>query len=195
MVLRPPALLEALKETLTAPEIAEAFVSAFERRVRERARKPSTGGDLERRLKDAETRVKNVTAGIARLPESEALYAQLATEEATTKRLRAEISQARPAGAQRVVPTRAAVRASIGKFLDLVVAESPERGREILARVMTPLTLTRNENTPGTWLVTGALRLRTLAAGVSANSSSGGAHPDLLSTAETVEFFVQSLRA
>ena len=123
MVLRPPALLEALKET--APEIAEAFVSAFERRVRERARKPSTGGDLERRLKDAETRVKNVTAGIARLPESEALYAQLATEEATTKRLRAEISQARPAGAQRVVLTRAAVRASIGKFLDLVGTETP----------------------------------------------------------------------
>ncbi len=109
------------------------------------------------------------------MPESEALYTQLATEEATVKRLRTEASQARPVDAPRDVPTRAAVRASIGKFLDLVGTEAPERGREILARVMTPLTLTRNETPPGTWSVTGALRLRTLAAGVSENSSSGGA--------------------
>lgn len=165
------ALIDALRETLSAPTIADHFVDAFERKVRQGKAK-AKGPDLEQQLRDAEKRVANVTKALARMPDSEALYAQLASEEATVKALRAQVAQARPDNMPRVAPSKVAVRGAIGRFLDVVADAPPARGREALARVMTPLTL-RKEKTPGTWSVSGALRLRTLAA-VSANLSSGG---------------------
>lgn len=188
------ALLDALRETLSAPEIADAFASAFEHRLQERARKPTPEADLARQLRAAETRVKNVTSALARMPNSEALHAQLEAEEKTVKRLRFELSKARPADGPRAIPSRAALRANIGTFLDAIATVAPERGRELLARVMTPLTLIRNETTPGTWSVTGAIRLRTLAAGVSANCSSGGAILPLAGTVQ-LPFTFRILRA
>jgi len=168
------ALVNALRETLSVPDIADSFVSAFERRVQERQSKPTREAALARQLRDAETRVKNVTTALARMPDSEALYAQLRSDEAAAKRLRADLARLRSPAVPRSTPSRAVVRANIGEFLDAIATEAPERGRELLARVMTPLTLIRNEKAPGTWSVTGAIRLRTLAAGVSANFSSGG---------------------
>ncbi len=167
------ALLATLRETLTAPDVAESFTAAFECRVLS-VKQPSRIDALMRQLRTAEVRVKNITTALARRPDSEPLYAQLDAEEKSVKQLRLELAKARPADHPRQPPPQAALRASIAAFLDAIAKEAPERGRELLARVLTPLTLLRNETTPGTWSVTGAIRLRTLAAGVSANCSSGG---------------------
>jgi hypothetical protein len=85
------------------------------------------------------------------MPDSEALYGQLATEEATVKRLRAEIGKARPAQPGPVAIDKAKARASIARFLDAGGSANPEQGREILARVVTPITVVRNDTTPGAW--------------------------------------------
>lgn len=166
------ALLGALRDLATDSTLVDAYVRGFERRLVKGKAKPQTG-DTERLLREAEGRVANVTKALARMPDSEALYSQLATEEATVKRLRAEVTKARPAGAPRVAPDRAKVRAGIAATLNDITTGKPERAREILARVITSLTLARKNTTPGTWMVTGAVRLRTLVA-VSANFSSGG---------------------
>lgn len=174
------ALVAALRETLTASDIADSFVRKFERRLAERASKPVSGRDPARLLRDAEVRVKNVTAAIARMPDSEALYEQLAAEESTVKRLRVEIVQAKPATGPRTAPSAAAVRGAIATFLDQLGQLAPERGRELLARVLPhKLTLRRKDDAPGTWEVTGAVRLRSLVA-VSSNCSSGGIYGESL---------------
>jgi hypothetical protein len=51
-------LLDALRETLTAPAVVDALVAGFEQRMAERKAKPKAS-DLERQLRDAEQRVAN----------------------------------------------------------------------------------------------------------------------------------------
>ncbi|HEY1553678.1 MAG TPA: recombinase family protein [Kofleriaceae bacterium] len=164
------ALIAALRDTLTQSDVADSFVRKFERRLAERASKPIKGRDTARLLRDAEIRIKNVTAALARMPDSEALYTQLATEESTVKQLRAEIAQARPTELPRTAPEREDVRAGIEAFLEQISGAGPLRGREILVRMLTPIVLNPNRTAPGTWTATGAVRLRQ----VVANFSSGG---------------------
>jgi hypothetical protein len=148
------ALLGALKDTLTAPVVADAFVAAFERRVKGAKQAKPTDG--VKQLHDAEARVANLTRAIARMPDSEALYAELTREESALKELHAQVD-ATPSANARLAPSRAAVRAGIGRLLDGLVAEAPDKARETLARVVTPLSLARSK--AGTWTVTGGVRL------------------------------------
>ena len=136
----------------------------FERRIAERSKRQSEPSDTERALRDAETRVRNLTSAIAKRPELEALYDQLANEQATVKRLRAELVDQRPAQAPRVAPSKAQVREAVSMFLGTLGTAAPGEGREILAQICTPITVARNAEAPGAYSATGALRLATVVA-------------------------------
>lgn len=171
-------LVEAIRETLTS-EVIDSIVRGFERRLAERSKAPSKPSNTERALKEAETRVRNLTSAIAKRPELEALYDQLADEQSCVKRLRAELASQRPTQAPRVAPYRAQVRKAVAGFLTKLGTVAPGEGREILAGICTPITVTRNAKTPGAYEATGALRVCELVrpssgAGVFANVSSGG---------------------
>ena len=162
-------LIDAIREALT-PEVVDSIVRGFERRLADRSKRPTEPSDTERALRDAETRVRNLTSAIAKRPELEALYDQLANEQATVKTLRAELVNLRPAQAPRVAPSKAQVREAVSTFLGTLGTVAPGEGREILAEICTPITVARNAEAPGTYQATGALRLAT----VVAKFSSGG---------------------
>ena len=62
----------------------------------------------------------------------------------------------------------------VGKFLDVVVIGTPEKGREMLAKCLPePLRVTPKIKGPGRFEVTGSIDLAPLAAG-GASGSSGG---------------------
>lgn len=162
-------LIEAIREALTL-DVVDSIVRGFERRLAERTKGPSKPSDAERALKDAEQRVRNLTAAIAKRPELEALYDQLGDEQTTVKRLRAELANQRPAPIARVAPSKTQVRQAVSAFLGKLGTVAPGEGREILADICTPITVARNAASPGAYSATGAIRFAT----VVANFSSGG---------------------
>lgn len=164
------ALVAALHDVLTGPEVTEAFARAFERRVAERARVAGTS-TVERDLRAAETRVANATRLLVEMPDDLDLRSQRATDQNEVRRLQAVMAADARANAPRVAPDRTAIQAVLSDFLDVVASQAPERGREVLAKCMTPLTLTpapKTEN-PGL-VVTGVIDL----AKVVASGRSGG---------------------
>lgn len=163
------ALLAALREVLAGPDVAEAFARAFERRVAERSRATETSG-LERELREVETRIRNVTETLAKLGYSDALAEQLQLEETRLRALKKTRAAETRAAAPRALPDHAALGAALGRFVDLVASEAPERARAALARAMSPLTLTPKIESPDHYLeVVGTLDLAVIASG-----SSGG---------------------
>lgn len=75
-------ILGALQDALTDPLLAERFQRSFERRFGELTRSSSSDtADIERRIREAEGRVRNVTEAMAKIGYSEALLEQLRIEE------------------------------------------------------------------------------------------------------------------
>jgi hypothetical protein len=152
------ALLDALRSTLTRPEVADEFVRLVESAIEAAAAAPGPA-DAERRLREAESRVARIAAAIASVPDSEALLAQLANEETAVRAARAECTAAtRAAGAPRTPPSRSAVRTSISAFVDALGTLAPERANAVLRDGFGPAGLTCTPEKL-TWLCTGSLRL------------------------------------
>lgn len=63
--------------------------------------------------------------------------------------------------------------AAVGRFLDVVVNQAPEREREVRARCVSPLTVTPKIKGPSRFQVTGSADLSALAAGAASGSSGG----------------------
>lgn len=163
------ALVAALREALAGPEAAEAFACAFERRAAERARAAETSG-LERELRAAETRVANATRLMVEMPDDLDIRRQREADQAEVRRLRTAIAAETRAAAPRAVPDHGALGAALGRFVELVATEAPERARAALARVMSPLVLTPKIQGPDAYLeAVGTLDLAVIASG-----SSGG---------------------
>ncbi|MCX5746053.1 MAG: zinc ribbon domain-containing protein [Proteobacteria bacterium] len=165
------ALIDALRDTLASPEVQEIFANAFKRRVGERS-KAAKPVDFEQQLRAAQQRVQNATRLIVEMPDDLELRRQREADKTEVRRLQAVMTaQAEPA-TPRVIPDAAAIKASLAKFLNVVASEAPERGREALARTMSPLTVTPSPKgeKPGHLSVTGSFNL----ASCLANSSSGG---------------------
>jgi hypothetical protein len=164
------ALIAALQDVLTGPDVAEVFARAFERRVTERAR--VSGPDLAKQLEAARRRVSNATRLIIEMPDDLDLRRQRAADQAEVRRLEGEIA-AQSSKAPRATPDRKALGAAISGLLDAVMS-SPERGREALARVMPkPMMVHPKTEGPGRVRVTGAIDLASLAAGGACGSSGG----------------------
>lgn len=165
------ALIEALRDLLTGPEISEAFARAFERRVGERG-KASKPGDLHRELEAARRRVSNATRLLIEMPDDLDIRAQRDLDKAEVRRL--EANAAELAGTKpRALPDRKVIGAAVGRFLDVLASQAPESGREILARCVGALTVTPKIKGPNRFQVVGSVDLVALAAGA-ANGSSGG---------------------
>ncbi len=162
------ALIDALRETLSVPHIAETFADAFEKRIGERAQLGTA--DLEKALRSAETRVANATRLIVEMPDDLDLRRQRAADQAEVRRLQAEIGTQAAAGTA-TVPDRKTIAATAGELLATIAEQAPERGRAILAEVMSPLTLTPKKEGPEHFIeVSGSVDL----AKVFASGSSGG---------------------
>ncbi|CAN5198736.1 recombinase family protein [soil metagenome] len=162
------ALLTALRETLSAPNVAEAFVQAFGDRVADRATVGTA--DLERQLRAAETRVANATRLVVEAPDDLDMRRQREADRGEVRRLQGEISDQAVAKTARL-PDRKAVIAAASRFLTAIATGAPERGREALARVMEPIVLTPKKEGPGHLIEgSGSVDL----AKVFASGSSGG---------------------
>lgn len=140
-------LVDALKEKLDRPEVVETFIASFKQRTSELNRENGAGADdADRRVRDCERRIANLTESLAKLGWSDALAAKLRDEETQLGRLRSERSAAAK-DAPRVLPHPTAIAAYLKNLLALLEAD-PTRGREILARFVAPLVMTPETEGP-----------------------------------------------
>lgn len=86
------------------------------------------------------------------------------------------------AASPRALPDMESIQGAMSGFLDSL-SDASERGREALARCMSPLTLTPKTNGPGRFEASGTIDL----AKVVASGSSGGAQPDFPDTWVPIE--------
>ncbi len=144
------AVVEELRKLLASKEIQARFVDGFTKRLQHK--NPTDDREraaLETEVKAQESRVRNVTAAIARSGFSEALAEQLGLEEETLRSLRQRLAKV-PAGEQpAVVPNADAVARFLEKVLE--IAESaPKRASVSLSRILVPITLVPVEDPDGT---------------------------------------------
>src|SRR5262249_21675712 len=129
------AILGALQDALTDPLLAERFKHSFERRLGELTRaSPTTDtADVERRLREAEGRIRNVTEAMAKIGYSEALLKQLRVEEDRLASVKADQATRRPALAKPLAVPPERIQSYIGNLVG-VLETDPVRGRERLGR-------------------------------------------------------------
>jgi site-specific DNA recombinase len=154
------ALVDALKRKLDGPEVIERFVSTFQKRSAALLKdaSPVTDG-TQRRARDCEHRIANLTEALAKVGWSEALAAKLRDEEIQLGRLRTELSAAARKGAPRSVPDPAAIAGYLTNLFALLETD-PARGREILSRFVAPIVMTPETNGADRgYRVTGAFNL------------------------------------
>ncbi len=136
------AVIDELQKLLASKEIQARFVEGFTKRLQHK----NPHDDRERAALEAEvtaqeSRVRNVTAAIARSGFSEALAEQLGLEEETLRSLRQRVAAKTPAGER---PAAVADPDAVARFLDKVldIAESaPKRAGVSLSRILVPITL------------------------------------------------------
>ena len=136
------ATIGALRAELTTPALLERFQTTFTRAFKE-----SNGGAadrehkaIEKELANAETRVKNVTAALAKIGFSEALATQLAEEEKRASEVKARLQQA-SASAPKVLPHPRRIESYVRNLLTVLETDK-DAARALLARHMPPLLLT-----------------------------------------------------
>jgi hypothetical protein len=95
------------------------------------------------------------------MPDDLDLRRQRETDKAEVRRLESEISE-QITTTPRAMPDRHALGAAVGHFLEVVATAAPERGREILARCVSPLTVTPKIKGSGRFHVSGSIDLNAL---------------------------------
>ncbi len=141
-------VVDALKDKLERPELVERFVSSFNERAKELQRESGRDGDDgDRRIRDCERRVANLTESLAKIGWSDALASRLRDEESELGRLKAERTAAARRDTPRVVPHPAAVAGLMKKLLP-VLETDPVRGRELLSRFVSPIVMTPETEGP-----------------------------------------------
>ena len=153
------ALIGALHDVLSGPEVQEAT----------KADKPA---DLERQLAAAQRRVANATRLLVDDPDDLDLRRQREMDRAEVRRLEVELAE-RGTTTPLALPDMESIQGAMAGFLDSL-SEVSERGREALARCMSPLTLMPKSapktNGPGRFEASGTIDLAKVVASV----SSGG---------------------
>jgi site-specific DNA recombinase len=135
-------VIQALRAQLTTPGLVERFQASFRKQFAELngggARKVTKA--LERDLQDAESRVRNVTVGLAKIGFSDALAAQLKAEEARLSDAKAALARATQTRAS-VLPHPSLIEKYLRNLLGLLETDK-DAARALLKRHMPPLVLT-----------------------------------------------------
>ena len=152
--------MNALREKLARPEVIERFVSKFTQRATAlQSAGPGSNDDSERRVRDGERRIANLTESLAKVGWSDALASKLREEEAQLGKLKAERSAAAKDNVARVTPHPAAISGYLKNLFGLLETDSV-RGREILSRFVAPIVMTpEKEGSARRYRVTGAFNL------------------------------------
>ena len=153
-------LVNALKEKLDGPGVIERFVAKFKQRTTTLRSEGSSGkDDSERRVRDCERRVANLTESLAKAGWSDALASKLREEEAQLGKLKSERSAAAKEPGPHVVPHPTAIAGYL-KNLFALLETDPVRGREILSRFVAPIVMTPEVEGPSRrYRATGAFNL------------------------------------
>lgn len=153
-------LVNALKEKLDGPEVIERFVAKFKQRTTVLRSEGSAGNDdVERRVRDSERRVANLTESLAKVGWSDALASKLREEEVQLGKLKAERAAAAKDTGARVVPHPTAIAGYLKNLFTLLETD-PVRGREILSRFVAPIVMTPESEGPARrYRATGAFNL------------------------------------
>lgn len=152
------ALMGALRDTLGHPDVIARFVDQAQRRIAAQAKNTHADDDIDRRVREAERRIANLTDTLAKLGWSDAIAAKLKEEEGTLARLKGERGKvARTDDRPLPHPTRIAADF---KSLTGILAADPVRGRELLSRFVAPLVMTPEGESPDrSYRATGAFDL------------------------------------
>ncbi len=135
-------LVHALKEKLDRPDLFDRFVSTFKQRVATlRGESHGDADDADRRVRECERRIANLTEALAKVGWSESLGNKLREEEALLVRLKADRTTAAKDPALRVIPHPKAIEAYLRNLFTLLDTD-PARGREILSRFVAPIVMT-----------------------------------------------------
>jgi site-specific DNA recombinase len=171
------SVLALLQEQLSSPELVRAFIASFERRYRELEKDDHGTPELEKQIRDAEQKVRNMTEILSKAGYSESLIAQLRLDEQRVTDLKgrlADRANARP----KTLPHPKIIEGYLRNVLAVLEGDR-ERARQILARHIEPVIITPMDD--GRWKLTGALNLSTVigdsareAGRVTDNESSGG---------------------
>lgn len=135
------AIIGALDDLFSDTRVIAAFVQAFEQRLCERnaeAAGDTTG--LDKRIRESEGRIRNVTDALARVGWSDGLATQLQDEERRLSQLRTERARlSKGATVATPAPERIAgfLRESLG-----VLRTDPVKGREFLTKHLAPVVMT-----------------------------------------------------
>ncbi len=162
------ALVAYLQEHLSTPKRIQTFTAAFRKRFADQ-----TDEDTDRTLRTnlvarQEALVGNILKALISVPGSAALGAELAKEEATLARLRADLESLVPKP-PKVMPHPSAI-ATYVQDLQRLIAENPLDAAIALKRALKPFRVCRNSD--GTWTLNGALGL------CDSKSSGGVLHAD-----------------
>jgi len=166
-------LVDALKEKLATPELVQHFTATFTARAKELAN-GSSATAIEKRVRDGERRLANLTEAMAKVGWSEALASKLRDEEQELARLKAErTATARENKVQAVPPPE--VIAGYLKNLFAVLDADPARGRELLSRFVAPIVMTPEGKSPNRhYRATGAFDLSFILTASSNRSGKSG---------------------
>lgn len=131
--------MAVLRERLLAPDLVERFIAGVKKRYE--SPKPSELLDLERRLPEAEARVRNVTDALSKIGFSAALVERLKLDEANLARLRGDLEAAIRANQPRVLPHPKVIEGFLSQLLTLLETDQ-DRARALLQRYMPHLIVT-----------------------------------------------------
>jgi hypothetical protein len=170
-----------LRSKLDQPELVERFVSTFRERVASRSRARGPKDETDRRVRDCERRIANLTESLAKIGWSEALATKLREEESQLARRKAERSAASRTSEPRTVPHPTVIAGYFRNLVALLETDSV-RGREVLSRFVSPVVMTPEGEGPARrYRATGAFNLafflspaRLEGAGVVVKSSCAG---------------------
>jgi hypothetical protein len=153
------ALLGALTDILAYPDITARFVEQAQRRIAALSKSAELTDDgADRRIRDCERRIANLTETLAKLGWSEAIAAKLKAEEAGLSRLKVERSK--NTNAPRAPLPHPTLIAQDFKSLLGILRADPVQGRDILSQFVSPLVMTpEGENPDRSYRATGAFDL------------------------------------
>jgi site-specific DNA recombinase len=147
------AVVGKIREMLGSPDIAQEFVAAAQRSFREAQHRDGGSSDeAERRVREYQSRVDNLTESLARTGFSAAVAARLAKEEAALSEAKAQLASTRPGVRAAAMPSVFRFREGIDQLMSLLDGEDMPKAREELMRHMPPLILTPAKDG---WEITG----------------------------------------
>lgn len=165
------AVLGALQDLLTAPDVATRFVDRFNARLAEARKAAPNAGSLDREIATAEKALANLADGVARAGWSETLGQRLQAQENHLAALRARRQALADSSATATAAPHPRTVTAYLRDLSKTLTEAPQQARGLLQKHLGEIRLTPNAEGPDRhYLATGAFDLS-----VFVRTSCGGA--------------------